>query len=86
MSEQSKRRKLHAEADRVETGLVAEVAAGAALLQSLKFLSDVVAGVTVGLVALPLAMASAIASGCRRRRGCTVPSSPASWSRRWAAP
>lgn len=34
-----------------------------------KFLSDLVAGVTVGLVALPLAMAFAIASGVPRQAG-----------------
>ena len=31
-----------------------------------KFISDLIAGVTVGLVALPLAMAFAIASGLKR--------------------
>jgi MFS superfamily sulfate permease-like transporter len=39
-----------------------------------KFLRDLVAGVTVGLVALPLAMAFAIASGSLLRRVFTVPS------------
>ncbi len=34
--------------------------------------ADLLAGVTVGLVALPLAMAFAIASGCRRRPACTA--------------
>jgi len=33
-----------------------------------KFLRDLIAGVTVGLVALPLAMAFAIASGLTRKR------------------
>src|ERR1700736_5565197 len=39
-----------------------------------KFLSDVIAGVTVGLVALPLAMAFAIASGMPPQNGiyCAV--------------
>ena len=39
-----------------------------------KFLKDVVAGVTVGLVALPLAMAFAIASGLTPQAGiyCAV--------------
>src|SRR6202040_2565170 len=39
-----------------------------------KFLHDLVAGVTVGLVALPLAMAFAIASGLTRQAGiyCAV--------------
>src|SRR5437773_6151375 len=35
-----------------------------------KFLSDLIAGVTVGLVALPLAMAFAIASGVAPQGGC----------------
>ena len=42
------------------------------------FMSDAIAGVTVGLVALPLAMAFAISSGCRRRPASTARSSPAS--------
>ncbi|HKQ86531.1 MAG TPA: SulP family inorganic anion transporter [Candidatus Acidoferrales bacterium] len=41
---------------------------------SQKFLHDVIAGVTVGLVALPLAMAFAIASGLSAQAGiyCSV--------------
>ena len=38
------------------------------------FLSDLIAGVTVGLVALPLAMAFAIASGVTPQSGLYVPS------------
>jgi len=41
------------------------------------FLADLIAGVTVGLVALPLAMAFAIVRGCRRRPASTARSSPA---------
>ena len=37
-----------------------------------KFLLDLIAGVTVGLVTLPLAMAFAIASGLTRKRGFTA--------------
>ena len=39
-----------------------------------KFLSDLIAGITVGLVALPLAMAFAIASGVAPQSGiyCAV--------------
>jgi hypothetical protein len=41
-----------------------------------KFVLDVVAGITVGLVALPLAMAFSIASGLLRRPASIAPSSP----------
>lgn len=40
--------------------------------------ADTVAGLTVAIVALPLAMALAIASGTTRTRACTPRSSPAS--------
>ncbi len=43
--------------------------------------SDVIAGLTVGLVALPLAMAFGIASGTTPRPGSTRPSSAACSSR-----
>ena len=42
------------------------------------FFADLVAGVTVGLVALPLAMAFAIASGFAASRASIAPSLPAS--------
>ena len=41
-----------------------------------KFLLDLLAGITVGLVALPLAMAFAIASGLTPQEGYTAPLSP----------
>ena len=40
-----------------------------------KFLLDLLAGITVGLVALPLAMAFAIASGVAPQAGFIAPSS-----------
>src|SRR3954468_23306750 len=40
---------------------------------SRKFLSDLIAGVTVGLVALPLAMAFAISSGVAPQAGIYTP-------------
>ena len=44
-----------------------------------KFVSDLIAGLTVGLVALPLAMAFAISSGVAAAgRVCTARSSPGS--------
>ena len=45
---------------------------------SATFVHDLTAGVMVGLVALPLAMAFAIASGLTRRPASTAPSSPGS--------
>jgi len=42
-----------------------------------KFARDLLAGITVGLVALPLSMAFAIASGLRRRPESIARSSPA---------
>ena len=42
-----------------------------------KFFADLIAGITVGLVALPLAMAFAISSGLSRRLESTRPSQPA---------
>jgi len=45
-------------------------------LQDLR--ADALAGLTVAIVALPLAMALAIASGTTPEKGCTPPSSPAS--------
>ncbi len=43
-----------------------------------KFFGDLIAGITVGFVALPLAMAFAIASGVTPRPASTPRSSPAS--------
>ena len=40
------------------------------------FLSDLSAGITVGVVALPLAMAFAIAAGLKPEAASTQPSSP----------
>ena len=50
----------------------AEIGLPAARLQLPKFLSDLIAGVTVGLVALPLAMAFAIASGLPPQAGTVL--------------
>jgi SulP family sulfate permease len=44
---------------------------------SRKFIADLIAGLTVGLVALPLAMAFAISSGVPPNQEFIVPSSPA---------
>jgi len=43
-----------------------------------KFLLDLIAGITVGLVALPPAMAFAIPRDSRRKLASTAPLSPAS--------
>ena len=43
-----------------------------------RFFADAGAGVTVGIVALPLAMAFAIASGVKPEQGIFTASSPAS--------
>ena len=48
------------------------------------FLGDALAGITVALVALPLSIAIAIASGQRRRQGLSPRSSAASSFRCWA--
>ena len=48
------------------------------------FLHDLLAGVTVGLVALPLAMAFGIASGVTPQAGLYTASLPDSLSQRWA--
>ena len=48
------------------------------LQPSIHFCMTAVAGITVGLVALPLAMAFAIASGLTPQAGSTARSSPAS--------
>lgn len=45
---------------------------------------DAIAGLTVAIVALPLSMAIAIASGVTPRRGFIPPSSAGFWSRFWA--
>lgn len=45
-----------------------------------KFVRDAIAGVTVGLVALPLAMAFAIASGLTPQAGIYRPGPSSSWS------
>ena len=51
------------------SGLSSAIRRCVAALQRKTFLSDVIAGVTVGLVALPLAMAFAIASGVSPQAG-----------------
>ena len=43
-----------------------------------QFVADLTAGMIVGVVALPLAIAFAIASGVSPERGCSPPSSGAS--------
>ncbi len=50
------------------------------------FVPDLIAGVTVGIVALPLAMAFAIASGVKPEAGIFTAVIAGLLSRRWAAP
>ena len=50
-----------------------------------RLVGDLGAGATVGVVALPLAMAFAIASGLPPKQDCGLPSLAARWSRSWAA-
>ena len=49
-----------------------------------RFLKDLMAGIIVGIVALPLAIAFGIASGVSPKRVLLQPSSVASWFRFWA--
>src|SRR5438034_2268661 len=49
------------------------------------FFSDLAAGVTVGIVALPLAIGFGIASGLRQRKGCGLRSLPGGSSPRSVA-
>lgn len=50
-----------------------------------RLVGDLGAGATVGVVALPLAMAFAIASGLPPKLDCGLPLLAALWSRSWAA-
>lgn len=49
-----------------------------------KLMKDLIAGVIVAIIALPLSIALALASGCPRSRACTPPLWRAFWCPPWA--